>query len=145
MISGTPSLSSSGSTQSAIPSPSVSRNPSSTEPLQLSSTPLQTSMVGLPGTHCCGVPPLQLFTVLVQAPTPHVVVPSPSSTLPLQSSSIPSQISGLGAPGVQVCGCPPTQAVTVRVQAPTPQVSGGMPSSTAPLQSSSTPLQTSAV
>src|SRR5262245_66246289 len=114
------SLSSSGSTQSAAPSPSVSRTPSSDDPLQLSSTPLQVSVVGPPGTHCCGVPPLQLFTVLLQAPMPHVVVPNPSSTLPSQSSSMPLQISAAGRHGVQVCGTPPPQLVTGRGREPTP-------------------------
>src|SRR5712692_7723118 len=100
--SGTPSLSSSGSTQSARPSPSVSRNPSSTTPLQLSSMPLQISFVGPPGTHCWICPPTQVITVLAHAPTPHVVVPSPSSTDPSQSSSIPLQVSAAGGPGVQL-------------------------------------------
>src|SRR2546425_644555 len=141
--SGTPSLSSSGSTQSAMPSPSVSRNPSSTTPLQLSSRPLQVSVVGLPGTHGWTCPPTQFTTVLLQAPTPHVVVPTPSSTGPSQSSSLPLQVAAVGVPGVQVCGTPPEQLFTVLVQAPTPHVVVPNPSSTRPSQLSSRPLHTS--
>src|SRR6266699_6573025 len=100
--SGTPSLSSSGSMQSASPSPSVSGNPLSTLVSQSSSIPLQTSAVGVPGVQVCGAPPAQAFTVRAHAPIPQVMVPSPSSTEPLQSSSMPLQTSAADAPGVQV-------------------------------------------
>src|SRR5437867_3169461 len=141
--SGRPSLSSSGSTQSARPSPSVSRNPSSVAPLQLSSRPLQISCVGPPGMHGWVWPPTQFATVRAQAPTPQVVLPRPSSIGPSQSSSTPLQTSVPGVPGVQVCGTPPEQLLTVRVHAPTPHVVVPNPSSTSPLQSSSRPLHCS--
>src|SRR5712691_10998475 len=95
--SGTPSLSSSGSMQSASPSPSVSGKPLSTTPSQSSSMPLQTSAAGVPGVHVWGAPLTQLLMVRVQAPTPHVVDPRFSSTRPLQSSSTPLHASS--APG----------------------------------------------
>src|SRR2546428_9763384 len=96
-VSGTRSLSSSGSTQSAAPSWSVSTKPLSTLPSQSSSIPLQTSVVGVPGVQVCGRPPAQLFTVLWQAPTPQVVAPRPSSMSASQSSSTPLHTSR--APG----------------------------------------------
>ena len=118
--------------------------PSSIMPLQLSSTPLQTSTCGGSGVHGLGFPLLHDGTALKHAPTPQVTLPSPSSTRPLQSLSTPSQISGDGRPGVQVWTTPPTQFVEVTWQAPTPHTVVPRPSSTRPLQSSSLPLQTSA-
>src|SRR5438093_860449 len=82
-------------------------------PSQSSSMLLQVSAMGGPGVQVWVEPLTQLSTVRVQAPTPHVVVPSPSSTDPSQSSSTPLQISAVGVPGVQVRGTPPEQLFTV--------------------------------
>src|SRR5947208_4916465 len=142
-VSGTPSLSSSGSTQSARPSASVSGKPLSTRRWQSSSMPLQTSVVGVPGVQVPGAPLTQAGPLLWQAPWPQVIVPRLSSTEPLQSSSMPLQTSAVGAPGVQVWVTPPTQLLTVRWQAPTPHVVDPRYSSVSPLQSSSTPLHAS--
>src|SRR5262245_43891323 len=80
-----------GRAQAATPAESVP-SPSSICPLQLSSRPLQTSGLGVPGTHCWGWPFTQAATVRAQAPIPQESVPSPSSICPLQSLSTPSQI-----------------------------------------------------
>src|SRR4029077_19853484 len=96
----------------------------STVPSQLSSMPLQTSAVGVPGVQVWGTPATQLLTVRWQAPTPHVVVPRLLSTVPSQLSSMPLQTSAVGVPGVQVWGTPPTQLLTVRGQARAPQGGG---------------------
>src|SRR5437773_1228366 len=141
--SGTRSLSSSGSTQSARPSPSLSRNPSSATSLQLSSIPLQASVAGVPGVQVPGWPLTQAGAVRTQAPVPQEIGVMLSSTVPLQSSSMLLQTSGVGVPGVQGPGWPPTQAGAVRTQAPVPQDSVPRFSSTAPLQSSSRPLHSS--
>src|SRR5436309_2076696 len=139
VASGTRSLSSSGSTQSALPSWSLSRNPSSVERLQLSSIPL----------HNSGAPGWMAATASLQSP-PHVVNPSrstskSSSTAPLQLSSMLLQTSAVGEPGVQVWGTPATQLLTVRWQAPTPHVVVPRLLSTVPSQLSSMLLQTSTV
>src|SRR3989449_806688 len=141
--SGTRSLSSSGSMQLASPSPSVSGKPLSTRPSQLSSMPLQVSVVGVPGVQVPGEPLTQAGALRWQAPTPHVVVPRLLSIVPSQLSSMLLQTSAVGEPGVQVWGTPATQLLTVRWQAPTPHVVVPRFSSTRVLQSSSTPLHTS--
>ena len=64
--------------------------------LQSSSTLLQVSAAGLPGTQTWGTLFRQLVTVREQAPTPQVVCPRFSSVALSQSSSSPLQISGEG-------------------------------------------------
>src|SRR5262245_2056155 len=96
--SKTRSLSSSGSTQSAMPSASVSGKPLSTMPLQSSSAPLQVSVEGGPGVQVCGTPLTQVCTLLWQTPVPQVTRESRfSSTAPSQSSS--SLLQDSVAPG----------------------------------------------
>jgi hypothetical protein len=106
--------------------------PSSTAPLQLSSTPSQVESngAGAPATQLFCTDPLTQLCVpeRKQAPTPQVVaiVGNPSSTAPLQLSSTLSQVAslGAGAPGVQLfCTAPLTQLeLPERTHAPTPQV-----------------------
>src|SRR5688572_9250697 len=104
VASASRSLSSSGSTQSSIESPSEFGNPSSAAPLQLLSRPSpHTSSVGAPGVQVCAWPPTQFCTVTWQAPTPHVVLPRLSSGVLLQLLSSSSHTSAAGVPGVQVC------------------------------------------
>src|SRR3989442_12901992 len=93
---------------------------------------LQISVAGVPGVQVWGTPPTQLFTVLRQAPTPHVVVPRLLSTVPSQSSSMLLQNSVAGVPGVQVWGTPPTQAGAARGQGPPPPGSVPRPPSSGP-------------
>src|SRR5437764_7593389 len=82
------------------PTPQVASGmPSSTTPLQLSSTPLQVSAVGGPAVHEFAE---QLVPVRWHAPTPQVASGMPSSTTPSQLSSTPLHDSAVGGPGVQV-------------------------------------------
>ena len=101
--------------------------PLSTIPSQLSSRPLQTSVLGLTFRMHCRVPLTQCRIPVAQTPNCPVeqATPppgSPSSTVPLQLSSMPLQTSVDGVPGVQVCGVPFRQPGTERTQAPVPQV-----------------------
>src|SRR3972149_6942823 len=100
-----PSLSSSGSTQSAAPSVSVSGKPSSTPSLRSLSTPSQTSGVeaGFKGSEPAAVSaksekPSLSSSGSTQSAAPSVSVSGkPSSTPSLRSLSTPSQTSGVEA------------------------------------------------
>src|SRR6266850_2122540 len=94
----TPSLSMSGSTQSAIPSPSVSVNPSSTTPLQLLSSLSHTSLDACVFWTQFSEPTWQILVPAEQtpgSPVPHAPPPPGlfSSTWPLQLLSSPSHTS----------------------------------------------------
>src|SRR2546428_4671773 len=97
-VSGTRSLSSSGSTQSAAPSWSVSTKPLSTLPSQSSSMPLQTSGVGVPGVQVCGTPPTQAGALRWAGPRAQVVFSRVSSVDVLQFWAAP--FATPGAPGL---------------------------------------------
>jgi hypothetical protein len=96
-------------------------------PSQSSSRLLQVSVPLPPGTHTCGTPPTQLFTVRWQRPAPQVVVPRPSSTMPSQSSSRPLQtsVSGTCSPGQSTPNTPPAHVREPPRQMPTPRVPAG--------------------
>ena len=104
--------------------------PSSTVPSQLSSMPLQTSVVGAPAVQVSPGTPLTHVVVPVEehAPTPHEVAwaTMPSSTAPSQLSSMPLQVSGVGLPAAQVSPGTPLAHVVVPVaeHAPTPHEVG---------------------
>src|SRR5262245_31329812 len=133
-------------------------SPSSTTPLQSSSTPLQASGPGPTFRRQARLPSWQCSVPAAQTPDwPVSHVPplpgSPSSVCPLQLLSCPSQTSGAGAPAVALRTVPvpsPRQTFTPgRAQSPIPteqaEPRSTKGSSTAPLQLSSRPLQVSTV
>ena len=109
--------------------------PSSVMPSQSSSSPLQSSVVGLVAPMHVIAPLVQASVPVVHSPTllPHAPPPpgSPSSTVPSQSSSRPSQISSGGVDAVHAYSQPlsstPSRSVKPMSQLATVQVPMSQP------------------
>src|SRR4051812_4684428 len=132
------------------------KGPSSTMPLQLSSRPLHTSVIGTPPSPAwqTSAPPTQAVMPAWQVPmlAPQVTpVPGsvPSSTMPLQLSSTPLHTSCEGVRGMSQNAVTPLHATMpgqgIAHLSPTCKLvpESTIPSSIRPLQSSSMPLHTS--
>jgi hypothetical protein len=134
----------------------VPGKPSSTVPLQSSSSPLQVSVAGCrfclhtfwaPSHTIAPAEQIPGLPVLHVSPTS----PGSSSIAPSQSLSLPSQISGIAGKLPVHLSCPAVQCVVP--DAHSPSLPGtlhgspppGSPSSFTPLQLSSTPLQDSGI